>query len=227
MAWTREDFRTAYSRLAPWYDAGLWLYRLAGVRVDHYRRLAVEALALRPGDTVVDLGCGTGLNFPLLHAAVGEQGKIIGVDLTEPMLERARQRAEHAGWDHVELVRSDMARFQLPADTGAVLATLALGTIPDYEDVVARTAAALSGDARIAIFEMQWPTHWPAWLARFAAWLNRPAGVTPDLVERRPADAICKHFRDVRLREFYFGAVMVGSGRAPAGEQPGAGIDKP
>ena len=49
---------------------------------------------LKDGDTVVDIGCGTGLNFPLLHRVVGPNGTIIGVDLSETMLAQARHMAE-------------------------------------------------------------------------------------------------------------------------------------
>jgi ubiquinone/menaquinone biosynthesis C-methylase UbiE len=47
---------------------------------DAYRRRAVEALALRPGEAVLDVGCGTGLNLPALCARVGPRGRVIGID---------------------------------------------------------------------------------------------------------------------------------------------------
>jgi demethylmenaquinone methyltransferase/2-methoxy-6-polyprenyl-1,4-benzoquinol methylase len=50
------------------------------------RKRAVRALNLQRGDTVVDIGCGTGLNFPLLQGAIGPEGTIVGVDLTDAML---------------------------------------------------------------------------------------------------------------------------------------------
>lgn len=176
----------------------------------------MQALELKRGDTVVDLGCGTGLNLPYLHAAVGESGRIIGIDLTPAMLERARQRVRRAGWSNVELVEADMAEYRFPADAAGVLATLALATISDYDTVVARAVHELPPGARIADFELQWPRRWPVWLARFAAWLNRPAGVTPDIIDRRPADAIRRYCDNVRKREVYFGAGVICSGRVPS-----------
>lgn len=56
----------------------MWLYRLAGMRIETYHRRAVEGLCLKLGDTVVDLGCGTGLNFRYLQTAVGADGRIVG-----------------------------------------------------------------------------------------------------------------------------------------------------
>ena len=62
---------------------------MIGFRLYHYRKLTIEFLDLKRGDTVVELGCGTGLNFPLLQQRIGDEGKIIGVDITDKMLENA------------------------------------------------------------------------------------------------------------------------------------------
>ena len=94
---TPSQTRALYRRRAPHYDRFAGLFRLAGARVSTYRRRAVEALSVSPGDTVVDLGCGTGANFPWLERAVTASGRIVGVDLTDAMLREARGRVESAG----------------------------------------------------------------------------------------------------------------------------------
>jgi ubiquinone/menaquinone biosynthesis C-methylase UbiE len=68
------------------YDRSALLLYFAGFRHWAYRKRAIQSLALNHGDTVVDLGCGTGLNFSLLQGQVGPRGRIIGVDLTDAML---------------------------------------------------------------------------------------------------------------------------------------------
>ncbi len=83
------------------YDWGVRAYRLMGIDEGRCRRDTVKALA--PGDTVIDLACGTRLNFPLLAKTVGASGKLIGVDISPEMLDRARRRVEKAGWGNVEL----------------------------------------------------------------------------------------------------------------------------
>src|SRR5699024_8334209 len=186
-----------------------------GLRINQYHRDAVAALRLQPGDTVVDMGCGTGLNFVHLRGADGTDGRIIGVVLTEAILAQTRNRASPNDWHNVELVEADMATYEVPVAADGVLATLALSTIPDYDDVVARAARRLRAGARLADFELRWPDRWPQWLARFGAWLNRPAGVTPDIVDRLPANAIRRHLTDVAYREVYFGAAYVCAGRVP------------
>lgn len=103
-----------YRGLADRYDryAGVW--QLIGFRYTTYRRKAIRGLALQPGARVVDLGCGTGLNFPYPEQAVGPSGTIVGVDLTDAMLGQARQRVETNGWKNVRLLRSDAAAFSFP-----------------------------------------------------------------------------------------------------------------
>lgn len=67
MALGKDETRDLYRQRARRYDLAVHLYRLAGFRVRHYREEAVRALCLRDGDTVVEIGCGTGLNFMLLE----------------------------------------------------------------------------------------------------------------------------------------------------------------
>lgn len=71
------------------------------------RRIGIRQLWLRPGATVVDIGCGTGLNFALLEEAIGPTGRIVAVDLSDDMLAAARRRTQKYGWDNVELLQVD------------------------------------------------------------------------------------------------------------------------
>src|SRR5215467_13151484 len=81
------------ARLMALYQKQAKGYDQSGILgLDAFRREAVQRLELKRGDLVVDIGCGTGLNFALLQEAIGETGRIIGVDLTDAMLEQARRR---------------------------------------------------------------------------------------------------------------------------------------
>jgi demethylmenaquinone methyltransferase/2-methoxy-6-polyprenyl-1,4-benzoquinol methylase len=213
MAFDREAVRHLYRRRAGRYDRAVWLFRLAGFRFDRYRRLTVAGLGLTPGNTVVDLGCGTGLNFPLLEEAVGPSGRIVGVDLTDAMLERAHERVRAAGWANVELVQADLAGYAPPGGAAGILSTFAIALVPEYDAVIARCAAALRPGGRLAIFDLKEPEGWPRWLVQVAAWANRPFGVTLDLADRHPWKSVRRHLAEREYRELYFGALYLSVGQ--------------
>lgn len=212
MAFDRDGIRRLYRRRAAGYDRSLWLFRLAGFRFDRYRRAAVSALGLRRGDKVIDLGCGTGLNFPLLEEAVGPGGIVIGVDLTDAMLDQARARVLAAGWTNVELVRADLAEYAPPDGIAGAVSTFAITLVPEYDELIARCSAALRPGGRLAIFDFKEPPRWPRWLVRLGAWLNRPFGVTLDLASRHPWESLRRHLVEVDHRELYFGALYLAVG---------------
>src|ERR1700712_1415570 len=83
---TREHLIETYRKKAKHYDITSRFYPAPGYPQRAQRLGAVEALGLRPGDRVIDIACGTGLNFPLIEAAIGPDGRIVGVDLTDAML---------------------------------------------------------------------------------------------------------------------------------------------
>jgi ubiquinone/menaquinone biosynthesis C-methylase UbiE len=186
--------RAVYRRRAPRYDLTSRLYRLLGFRVDHYREEGVERLQLRAGDTVVELGCGTGANFDALERRVGPGGHIIGVDLTDSMLEQARARVAHRGWTNVELVLSDAGSYRFPeAGVDGVLATYALTLFPAFDEVIRRSARALRSGRRLVIVDFKAPDGWPPWLLRTIVPLLRPFGVTLGLADRKPWLSVERH----------------------------------
>jgi len=93
-----------YGRWAALYDA-LARYTPG---IGSLRERAAAALELDSGDTVVEMGCGTGANLPYLREQVGPEGTVVGVDFTRPVLDRARESV--AAYDNVHLVRGDAAR---------------------------------------------------------------------------------------------------------------------
>ncbi|MCA9649764.1 MAG: class I SAM-dependent methyltransferase [Myxococcales bacterium] len=72
------------------------------------REAACEALELRPGQTVLDLPCGTGQAFEGLVAGVGDEGAVLGLDLSAGMLHKAHARVEAHGWSQVFLGQADV-----------------------------------------------------------------------------------------------------------------------
>jgi ubiquinone/menaquinone biosynthesis C-methylase UbiE len=111
-----ERLKKKYRRNARFYDL---------TEVSPLRRLradAVRRLTLKPGETVLDLGCGTGLSLPLLERAIGPRGHIVGVDLSPDMLGRARERVARHGWQNVTLIEANAEETDLrPNSVDAVL----------------------------------------------------------------------------------------------------------
>ncbi|MGN6586428.1 MAG: class I SAM-dependent methyltransferase, partial [Solirubrobacterales bacterium] len=89
-----------YDRVARFYKVFEPLYLIFPVA----RRKAVAALGLKSGDTVLEVGAGTGRNFPYLVEAVGPSGSVIGVDASAGMLREARRLVERHGWANVSLL---------------------------------------------------------------------------------------------------------------------------
>src|SRR5262249_900550 len=103
----REHLLETYRKKAKHYDVTSRLYPVPGYPQQSQRLRSVQALRLRRGATVVDVACGTGLNFSLIEKEIGREGRIVGVDLTDAMLAQAETRVETNGWHNVTLVQAD------------------------------------------------------------------------------------------------------------------------
>mgnify|MGYP000023550604 CR=1 FL=1 len=137
-----------YGRWARYYDV------LAdSTIVGRWRERVVEGLALDPGDVVVEMGCGTGANLPLLRDRVGPSGTVIGVDLTPGMLREARRWIERGGWSNVHLLEGDATRPPISAGVDAVLGTFVVGLFDEPASVIDEWVSLLGPSGRIAILE--------------------------------------------------------------------------
>ncbi len=118
------------------------------------RRAAVERIGLRRGDSVLDLGCGHGVNLALLEARVGPSGRVLALDYSDEMLATLRDRADKRGWRNVETIEADAARVELPrASLDGALATLALSVIPDQAGAIRRVRDALKPGAALVVLD--------------------------------------------------------------------------
>ena len=216
MAVTLSQIKDVYCRCAPYYDRLDELFRLVGANTNAYRDFAIEALNLSPGDTVVDLGCGTGLNFSRLEKTITDKGHIIGVDLTDGMLDKAQHRITQNEWKNVKLIESDMTKYTFPTNVNGILSTFAIPIIvDDYDKVIQRAAEALCPGGHLVTLDMKKPKGWPEWVVRIlASFLGRMFGGFTlqdclDYAERTPWESINKYMDKVTYKEFYAGAFYV------------------
>jgi demethylmenaquinone methyltransferase/2-methoxy-6-polyprenyl-1,4-benzoquinol methylase len=213
---TRERLIETYRKKAKHYDITSRLYPVPGYPQRAQRRRAVEALGLNPGDRVVDLACGTGLNFPLLERVIGPEGSILGVDLTDAMLAQAKDRIEANGWSNISLVQADAADFDFPTGLDAILSTYALSQVPECADVITHGAACLSGGGRWVVLDLKVPDATPRWLTQLGITVVRPFASIDQWIIRRPWEAIRaamqEELADVSWAELSFGTAFLAAG---------------
>src|SRR5579864_6895863 len=114
----------------------------------------VHAIGVKPGMTVADIGTGTGYMLPHLSTAVGPQGKVLGEDIFDDFLAKARAASEQAGLTNVSFVKGTEKSANLPA--GRVDVILALDSYHHFnfpQDMLASFKAALKPGGRLAIVE--------------------------------------------------------------------------
>ena len=211
----KQEIRAMYQSGARRYDRFVKIYPLIGCRIESYRARAVKLLRLQEGDCVVELGCGTGLNFGLIIEQIGPQGRLTGVDLTPGMLECAQQRVEHFGWKNVELIQSDIAEYRFPEGISRVLSTGVFGFVGEYDRVIEAVSHAIVPGGRIVIMDGKQPERWPLWLLKLFVRSGRSFGLTLDYLQRHPWESVESYFQETSLEEMYGGIVYVSSGTAP------------
>jgi demethylmenaquinone methyltransferase/2-methoxy-6-polyprenyl-1,4-benzoquinol methylase len=213
---TRQRLIGIYRKKAKHYDITSRFYPVPGYPERAQRLRAVRALGLRPGARVVDLACGTGLNFPLIEEAIGPHGRIVGVDLTDAMLAQAQGRIAANGWNNIRLVQADAADFNFPTEIDAILSTYALTQVPECAEVIAHGAAALSESGRWVVLDLKIPARLPRWLVRIGTAPVRPVASVDQWVSRRPWEAIRAAMReelaDLSWTELCFGTAFLAAG---------------
>jgi demethylmenaquinone methyltransferase/2-methoxy-6-polyprenyl-1,4-benzoquinol methylase len=203
---------TAYRKYAENYDLAVKLYRLLGLKIGKYRRMSVDSLELSKGDTVVELGCGTGLNFSLVLDAIGSEGKLIGVDITDKMLDQARIRVKENGWNNVELVQSDTSDYDFPKELDGIFATGALQYSPQYDEIIKKGYDALKTGKNFVVFDFKMPKGFTRIFAPVLIFFTKAFEANEEYLKRHAWESIEKYFEKTTFQEGWGGFVYISVG---------------
>jgi arsenite methyltransferase len=124
---------------------------------------------VQPGDTVLDLGSGAGLDLLIAAEKTGPQGKVIGVDMTDEMIEAARANAARAGCDNIEVRRGLIE--DLPVDDTSVdwvISNCVINLSPEKDKVFSELSRVLKPGGQISISDIVVDTL-PDWIRESAA----------------------------------------------------------
>jgi SAM-dependent methyltransferase len=107
---------------------------------------------ISPGERVVDIGCGAGIDSLIAAKKVGSEGKVIGIDMTEAMLDKARQSSDEAGFKQVEFRHGHIENLPVPDGwADVVISNGVLNLTPDKKGTLREMARVLNPKGRLQI----------------------------------------------------------------------------
>lgn len=196
-----------YRRRAAVYDLELALF-------EPVRRRAIAWLAPRAGDTVLDVGCGTGLSFEQLQAAVGPHGHVVGIEQSPQMIEKARQRVHRHGWRNFTLLcaPAEEARIHGRADAALLHFT---HDVMQSEAALDHVLHHLKPGATLVASGLKWAPPWAAPL-NLLVWPAALRSVSSLAGLHRPWQTLACRVGEPERQSLLGGAVYLARARVPA-----------
>lgn len=185
------------------------------------RSRIVDALPLRGGDVVLDVGCGTGLCFEGLRDRVGSSGAVIGIDQAPNMLSLADERIARHGWENVTIVQSPVETAPIPVVGDAAL-FCAVHDVLQSPAALSNVFDHLRPGAWVAAGGGKYASEWMGMMNPMIWTLHRPYIRSFDGFDR-PWARLEEFLTDLWVEEFSFGAGYVAVGRARSRERIQAG----
>jgi ubiquinone/menaquinone biosynthesis C-methylase UbiE len=141
----------------------------------------IGLLELKPGETVLDLGSGAGIDAFLAAREVGPEGRVIGVDMTPQMLDRARRNAASVGHDNVEFRAGRLEALPVEdASIDAITSNCVINLVPDKAAVFREVARVLKPGGRMVVADIVLDAPLPeAVVQDLAAWVGCVSGALP------------------------------------------------
>jgi precorrin-6B methylase 2 len=174
------------------------------------REHAIARLELQPGDTVLDIGCGTGMSLARLSEAVGPTGRVVAVDQCPEMIDMARQRVDQHGWTNVELCCTATQDAPLPVQADAALFHFT-HDILQTPQALRRVLSHLKTGASVAATGLKWTS--PLYGAlNTLVWWNALQSVTTLKGLDEPWALLAAQGVDLRVETMVMDTIFVASG---------------
>jgi len=200
----QKMIRRRYDFIAKWHDA-------AGTFVTPHRRDAVRALNAQAGERILDLACGTGINFKRILTQLGPTGLLLGLDYSSGMLEQAHRRVRQGHWSNVVLFLGDAARLPF-ADCvfDRAICTYSLKVIPPYQQALDEVLRVLKPGGTFVVLDGKLGTGATRFLNPLIKWM---AGGPQSDIARPLVDEMVQRFQEVRIAEYDLGHAFVATAR--------------
>jgi ubiquinone/menaquinone biosynthesis C-methylase UbiE len=197
----------------PAYSENARSYERDTAAFQRYREAVVEALPLRLGQVVLDVGSGTGLCCGMLRDKVGPQGRVIGIEESPQMAAVAREHIASEGWDNVTVVEAPAEDAEIAVTADAAL-FCAVHDILQSPDALRNVMSSLRPKARVAAGGGKWATPLMVAVNTMVTSLHAPYVRTFEGFGK-PWDHLEQLVEDVRVREIGFGAGYIMTGTVP------------
>jgi SAM-dependent methyltransferase len=178
-----------------------------------WRELLVDQLRPRRGDTVIDVGCGPGLNLAALHAAVGPDGTIIAIDESPQLLSVAARQVARRGWDNVELINASVETAQLSVTADAALFAAAPNVLAS-PTALTNLFSQLRPGAAVLAGGWKWPAPW-LWPLRACITTLTSNFVAEFSGFDRPWRLLDQYVADLTVTQSWFGTGYIAHGHSP------------
>ncbi|EIJ39367.1 methylase involved in ubiquinone/menaquinone biosynthesis [Galbibacter orientalis DSM 19592] len=210
---TKEEQENAiryYDKLSVLYDyISNWYYKKA-------RNYAIKELQLKNGQTVLNVPCGTGVNFKYFNEYLNNTGLIIGIDLSSGMLDKVKQKIEKNGWTNVKIELNNATKIdqnwldyrdeQIIIDS--VFCDLGLSGLPEWRNIIDNMISILKPNGRIVILD--WYLEKPSLKGDFGKWIGKGE------VDRPIYQYLETKVSNFKVDDsFNYGGVFVASGSKP------------
>lgn len=190
-----------WSKWALVWDPMLRLTRLN----QRYRKEAISVLNLEKSQTVLDVACGTGLNFRYLFNGIGPDGRIIATDIAPGMLDKAKIRAQNNGFNNIEFILGDVSEIEL-LEVDAVAAFWCMVSILDYKMALRNLVSNLRSGGKLAVLDFKKIDGFPGIFLKPIS--EKIFQFTHQDIDREPWLYIGQLLTDVKMHEWKLGGIL-------------------